>query len=125
MARSGRCPLLPLALLAALAAWAGAPAFVPAPRGVPGAALAAGAAGAVPFAAYAEVIDVPEVGSSVGLAGLYEPIMLGIVLCLDGPHSDCHHPPGPPGGGLAAVQEGPHPRTLKMPVARRLGSFIL
>ncbi|CAK0903842.1 unnamed protein product, partial [Prorocentrum cordatum] len=102
MARS-RGIAAPAALAAAVALWAcsvavrrhgcggaertppvepsmGLPAFVPpALRAAPVHLAAAATAALAPAAAQADVMDVPDMSSSISLAGLYEPIMLGIV----------------------------------------------
>ncbi|CAK0903841.1 unnamed protein product, partial [Prorocentrum cordatum] len=79
MARS-RGIAAPAALAAAVALWACSVAFVPpALRAAPVHLAAAATAALAPAAAQADVMDVPDMSSSISLAGLYEPIMLGIV----------------------------------------------
>mmetsp|Transcript_55735 Transcript_55735/g.119955 ORF Transcript_55735/g.119955 Transcript_55735/m.119955 type:complete len:113 (+) Transcript_55735:71-409(+) len=88
MASRSSSIITPIAVVAAfvgLALWASSPqVFVP-PQAtmLRGAGLASAASVALPLAAQAADFDpVPDMGSSVGLAGLLEPIMIGMTMGL-------------------------------------------
>eukprot|EP00448_Togula_jolla_P015093 CAMPEP_0170590254 /NCGR_PEP_ID=MMETSP0224-20130122/11772_1 /TAXON_ID=285029 /ORGANISM="Togula jolla, Strain CCCM 725" /LENGTH=156 /DNA_ID=CAMNT_0010914039 /DNA_START=57 /DNA_END=525 /DNA_ORIENTATION=+ len=79
--RSALAPAVLLALVAAAALWH-APAFVAPQSSLRGAVAAVPAALLPAVAQAAEQVEMPDLGSSVSTAGLYEPLLLGICLGL-------------------------------------------